>query len=233
MRKYFNSLIVGMIVFLLSGCQTTGLSLRERDGFNYSNFLYSAYGQSKDSGVARTALRSPIKLSVAQIGEETPPAVFLEKIQNEASLIAKVQPLPAAGYAPDRAAKPEVEQLAIETMIFKMKMLAKDLGTDYLFIYGGSADYGSNPNFWSFLDMTLVGMYVFPSVDHVAEGKVSGALIDVESGKVLFVVSAQSKMSASAPSYGSYYGYQNPVLPKLRDDLVKKIADQLIQKLSS
>lgn len=232
MNRSVFSFLIGLAVIVLSGCQTTGLSLREKDGFNYSRFLYSAYGQAVQ-GPEEKVLRLPITLSVAQIGEDAPTAAFLDKVQARRGSVAKVQTLPAAGYKPVDSAKPEVNQLEVETMVFKMKMLAKDLGTDYLFIYGGSADYGSNPNFLSFFDMTLIGMYLVPGMDHVAEGKASGALIDVRTGKVVFIVSAQSKISKSTPSYGSYYSYDNPALSQLRDDLVGKLADQLLEKLSS
>jgi hypothetical protein len=229
--------IAGLIVMtcLISGCYTTGLSLREVGRFNYSNFIYGLYGDQTVSKKETSMLRKPIKLAVAQVGENAPPRIMLDKLKNEKSMISLLETIPVGGmergyYGSDQK---EIDKNDFQQQMVKMRQLTKDLGADYLFIFGGSADYGYAPNLLQVFDITIVGAYVLPSVKHMAEGRASGALIDVNDGRVIFVVDAESKLTKHTPSYLNYYEGNDQILVQLRNDLVSNLSDKFIDKLEN
>ena len=224
-------LILGMM-FLVSGCYTTGLSTRETGGFNYSNFVYGLYDDQSQTKDVIKSIKRPIKLAVAQVGESAPPKSVLEKFTQERSLISKVMELPAGGaesnYYNNNQNQNNIQEM--EKRMQKMRQLAKDLGADYLFLFGGSADVGEAQSWLGFFDITMIGMFVIPSQKIMAEGKAAGALIDVETGRVVFTVNAQSNLDQNATTY-NLYGKRDETLIKLRDTLVETLTEQFFQKL--
>ena len=233
MKRIKNMTILIIMVFMISGCYSTGLSLRESGQFNYSNFVYALYG---DKPVAReddSRMSKPIALAVAQVGEHTPPKEMLDILREERGLIASVQTIPAGGPEPDRYGRNEndIKKSDVEDQMSRMRHLARDLGADYLFIFGGSVDYGHKPNILSILDITIVGAYIFPSVKHMADGRASGALVDVHNGRVLLVTDAQTDVSKITPSYLDYSQGEDQVLAKVRREIALELADKFIEKL--
>jgi len=192
MKSLIKALLMAVMVLGVSGCYGTGLSLREKGSMNYSNFIYGLYGKDFVSSQPVKRIHKPIKLAVAQVGENTPPATMLEKLKKESHAISKVVVLPAGGdesnpyYSSDK--KPDSE--SFEKKMEKMRQLAKDLDTDYIFLFGGSADIGETQSWLGFWDITLIGAFIIPSHDIIAEGRATGALIDVESGRPVFAVNA-------------------------------------------
>lgn len=232
MKKFMKFSAFVLVTVLISGCYTTGLSLRESGSFNYSNFIYGLYGNETSVSEKDKKIERPIRLAVAQVGENVPQKIILEKLEGEQYLISKVVPLPVGGNEPNyynnKDNKNEIEEFEKRTV--KMRQLAKDLNADYIFLFGGSADIGATPNLFQFLDITIIGGFILPSNKIEAEGRASGALINVETGKVIFLVSSDAKVSSYAPTY-ILDGEQNQVLVKVRDGLVTKLADEFIQKL--
>ena len=112
-----------------------------------------------------------------------------------------------------------------------MRRLAKDLGTDYIFLFGGSADYGTSVSWIQILDLSIVGGFIIPSNTIKAEGRAVGALIDVQTGKVLFMVNAEARKKGYAPTYTAA-DTQEEVVVKLRDELVDDITRNLIERLN-
>ena len=232
MKKFMTLSALLLAAVLVSGCYTTGLSLRESGNFNYSNFIYGLYGDKTSVSEKDKKIERPIRLAVAQVGESAPHKAVIEKLENEKYLVSKIVPLPAGGSEPNYYSnndnKNNIEEF--EKRMIKMRQLAKDLEADYIFLFGGSADIGATPNFFQFFDITLIGGFIVPSNKIEAEGRASGVLIDVETGKVLFLVSSDAKMSSYVPTY-ILQGEQDQVLVKVRNELVTKLVDEFVEKL--
>lgn len=231
MKKNITLILMGVMIIFLSGCYTTGLSMRERGSFNYTNLIYGLYGEDKVETTEGTRLEKPIRLAVAQVGENTPPEAMLNELAEKKHLISKVAVIPAGGEETNYyAEKKEPKQEEFTKRMITMRKLAKDLGADYMFLFGGSADYGSSATWLQAFDITLIGGYLIPSNTIKAEGRAAGALIDVKTGRVLFVISAEAKKQAHAPTFVAS-DRQEDVVVKLRDELVNKITKNFVDKL--
>ncbi|MBF0478808.1 MAG: hypothetical protein HQL26_04940 [Candidatus Omnitrophica bacterium] len=234
MKRLLLILTLGVVPFL-SGCYTTGLSMGEHGSFNYANFVYGLYSENKsyDKKVARPDY--PINLAVAQVGEVAPPEKMINKLNGYSNIFSSIMPISAGGdinsdYRQSYQKDSQNDQANIESRMRKMLLAAKDRGADYLFIFGGSAQYGMSYNMLSILDLTLVGTFIFPSNDISSEGKVAGALIEVATGRVVFEISAESELKKS---YASAYANnkEGEVLKELRNTLIQDLTDKFIQKL--
>lgn len=234
MRKLMSLLMIVLLAVAISGCYTTGLSLRERGNFNYSNFIYGLYGKDTTSTKEIKKVNLPIRVAVAQVGENAPPKLLLDKLESERYLVSKVTVIPAGGSEPNYYSnndkKPDLE--TFEERMTKMRRLAKDLDTDYIFLIGGSTDIGETQSWMGFWDITILGAFIIPSHRITAEGRASGALIDVDTGRVLFVVSSEKNIKEYATT-GSVDGRQNEIMAKVRDGLVDTLADEFIHKVKS
>lgn len=234
MGKNINLILAGFMVILLSGCNTTGLSMRERGSFNYSNLIYGLYDKDNTAEKETKKIRRPIKLAVAQVGENTPPQIVIKQLKDNRHLFSKVMPLPVGGDMPQNYYGNEKQNnpAEFEEKMHKMRRLSKDLGVDYIFLFGGSADYGATPSWLQFFDLTIVGAFVLPSNKIDAEGRAAGALIDVATGQVLLIVNSEAKKEASAPT-AMVDGIQEKVVVKLRDELVTSLSKEFIEKMYS
>jgi len=231
--KTIKSLTILVMALFVSGCYTTGLSVREKGVYNYSNFVYGLYGEEPLLRDKSKKVKSSISIAVAQIGETAPPKAMLERLRVEKDLITKVIPLPAG---PSKLTNNNnvLAQEDVRETTAKMRYLSKDLGADYLFLFGGSADYRCASNFLQVFDISIVGAYILPSYKHTAEGRASGVLVDVATGEVQLIVSSEGKASTYTPSYmdyGSSGDGKSKVLVRLRDDLVYKLSDAFIEEL--
>lgn len=226
------SAIVTSVIFM-AGCETTGLSLREQGNFNYSNFIYGLYDGKSNSAKEKRILIKPIKLAVAQVGENAPPKLMLEKLETKNDLIAFVSVIPVGGSGSNYYANDKTQDVTdFGSRMERMRNLAKDLGADYLFLFGGTSEMGERQSWLGVMDFSIVGAFIFPTHKIVTEGKASVALIDVETGKAVFMVSSQE----AKDDYGTTYnlsGKQEQVLTNLRDALVGSLTDQFIKKLST
>ena len=97
-NAYLTALLFA--VFVMTGCTGTGLSLRERGSFNYSNFVYGLYDKEGAPKSEKRNVNRPIKLAVAQVGENAPPQSLIDKLRGEHNLFSQVIPLPAGGTEP-------------------------------------------------------------------------------------------------------------------------------------
>jgi hypothetical protein len=231
-KKFGFGFVSIFMAVLLSGCYTTGLSMREKGSFNYTNLVYGLYDEDTSNFPESAKLEKPIRLAIAQVGENAPPEAMLNELAGKKYLISKVAVIPAGGNETNyysNQKEPDQEEFAKKMK--KMRNLAKDLGTDYLFLFGGSADYGSSANWLQFFDITLVGGYLIPSNKIKAEGRAAGVLIDVKTGRVIFVVNAEAEKQEHAPTFVAY-DRQEDVVVKLRDELVYKITTNFIDKLT-
>ncbi len=231
MEKIFKVSALIVAVVFVAGCQTTGLSLREQGNFNYSNFIYGLYDGQTDSAKETKSFVKPIKLAVAQVGENAPPKLMLEKLGSQNDLIASVSVIPVGGNQSNYYGNDKTQDAVdFGSRMGKMRKLAKDLGADYLFLFGGTSEMGERQSWLGIMDLTIVGAFIFPTHKIVTEGKATGALIDVETGKAVFMVSSQEAKDDYGTTY-NLYGKQEQVLAALRDALVDSLTDQFIKKL--
>jgi len=231
---------IGAVALVLAGCVTTGLSTRETREQNYSTYLYALYDNDQADAVAtRPTVALPVKAAVAQIGEVAPPQAMLDALRKEAGLFRTVEGIPGI-FELDRTDRwtgnrsnetaAQARQRA-QAQVKQMLRFARDLGMDYLFLYGGSMDYGTRQTGFSVLDLTIVGGYLLPSQELKGTARVSGALVEVSSGRVVLVVSAESQRQAYAPTL-NVEGAQDRLLDTLREETITKLTQQLIERMS-
>lgn len=239
MRRTLRLCAVGALAVVLTGCVTTGLSTRETRGQNYSTFLYALYDtQEPMDTTSHPTVKLPVKVAVAQIGEVAPPQAMLEALRKDVGLFRTVEGIPGVfeltrtdrwepGNAPESA---QDAKSRAQAQVTQMVRVAKDLGMDALFLYGGSMDYGARQTGWAVLDWTIVGGYVVPSQELKGTARASGALVDVSSGRVLFVVSAEAQQRRHAATL-TVEGAQDRLLDTLREETITTLTRQLIERL--
>ncbi len=221
------------VSLLLNGCETTGLSLRENKTVNYPSYLYSLYDEEFTKGNIQVTLnpeivlKLPITLAVAQVGEYGPPQGLMDYLKSQTILFKEVKGIPAISDTSSREATTET----VKNQIHKMRRFAADLGMHYLFLYGGSIDFSDRSGAGTIVDWTLLGAYIIPTHEIKARGKASGALIDVEKGKVVFLVDAELSTKEMASTIQSN-SKQDEVVEKLRIDVIERLGHNFIDKLS-
>lgn len=233
MRKLTQSFALFCLVIFSSGCLTTGLSVREKGSLNYTNFLYGLYENAEISEAAVRAVKKPIKLAVAQVGEAAPPDMMLDRLDQNSGLISKTVVIPAGGNETSsysNSTNPDTEEF--KKRMDTMRRIAKDMGADYIFLFGGSIDYGSHATPWQFFDLTIIGGFILPGVVTEAEGRITGSLIDVQSGRMIFTVNADARQKKHSPTYLSDYNGDDRILAGLRDELVHLLTEKFLDKLS-
>lgn len=238
MKNTLKLVGIGLCGVFAAGCITTGLSTRETRGHNYSTYLYALYDGADSTAGTRPTLHLPAKVALAQIGEVAPPQAMLEALQQEVGLFRRVEGIPGVfdlertdgWHGQPIQEKPEESRQRAQSQIRQMVRFARDLGMDYLFLYGGSIDYGSRETPWTLLDLTLVGGYLIPSHEMSGTARASGALVDLATERVLFVVSAESSHQDHAAT-ALVDGKRDRFLETLRDETVSELTQQLLERL--
>jgi hypothetical protein len=221
-----NALFI-LLLIAISGC-TEHLSPRESRTQNYSAFVLSLY-ETPQPNAQPSTLTAPLKLAVAQVGEIAPPQLLLDNLRKHGELFSRVEGIPGvfeeAQASRNYGALTPAERQEVRDRVNRLRRLTQDLGMDYLFIYGGSIDHYTRENSLQVLDLTIVGAFVVPSREVRAFGKAAGALIDAQSGAVVFVTSADTEKSGLA-SASTQDGKQLKVLENTRESLHLRLADQ-------
>ena len=218
-------------VCLLTGCETTGLSPRERSGVSYPAYVMSLATAQTKVPSHRPVL--PIRLAVAQVGEAAPPAALLEKLGRRADTIAAIAGLPLPG---ERGAVYDTSLAKASDDEYGRRMrsvcqLARFAGADYVFIFGGNLDSWRKGNQLSILDATLIGGVLLPGGEVNVEGRGAGVLVEVATGSPVLFVSADVSHSSSSPDFLAD-GKQTGMSVVARNELVIKLGDELLRKLS-
>ena len=235
MKREFLFLIGLFLIMNCTGCfTTTGLSPRETGVTNFTDYVYYLYDEKPHMRHPRNGIRRPIKLAVAQIGENAPEAIMLSQLSQQKNLIRKINAIPAgtreADYYSNGGGRESAQKM--KNNMRRIRQIATDLGADYLFLFGGAIDTEINPTPLQFFDLTIIGGYILPGTRLTAEGQASGALIDVINGDILFFSHASATISKHSPSFLNPYGQNQAALAPLKEELVVKLADDFIQKLS-
>jgi hypothetical protein len=240
----------------LAGCESSGLSPREDSGRDFSSYLYSLDTPINAPADARPGrLVLPARLAVAQIGEVAPPTRFLDSLRGHPDLFSRVDPIsgvPGLQYDRDRSNRERyergrydhdrhftnckdgdsppssVEDLARQEM-GRMQRVAREMGMDHLLLIGGTMDQVTKENGLAILDLTIVGAFVVPSKQVDAEAKASGALIDLETGRVVLFASADASRARLASTATQGAG-EIDVMRDARDQVLNKLAGQVIQQ---
>jgi hypothetical protein len=222
---------LSILMFIaLAGCESH-LSPRETRTQNYSAFVFSLYDNPRPIAQS-TPPTLPMKVAVAQVGEIAPPQLMLDHLRQRGELFARVEGIPGifeelyCNNNQGTGALNASERQQVRDRVSRLQRLAQDLGMDYLFIYGGSIDHYVRENPLQVLDLTIVGAFVVPSREVRAIGKAAGALIDVRSGAVVFITSADTEKTGLA-SATNEDGKQLKVLQDTRESLHLRLADQL------
>ena len=109
-------------------------------------------------------------------------------------------------------------------------MHARDLGADYLFLFGGTIDRKTTDSPMILANATIVGAFVVPGEVIQADARATGSLIDVASGRVVLAVSADAHDRRRASTVARE-GDEIKMLESMRDELVRKLADQLKERI--
>jgi len=223
---------LSILMFIaLTGCESH-LSPRESRTQNYSAFVFSLYDNPRPIAPAMPPT-VPMKVAIAQVGEIAPPQLMLDHLRQRGELFCRVEGIPGLFEelycSNNQGALNASERQQVRDRVSRLQRLAQDLGMDYLFIYGGSIDHYVRENPLQVLDLTILGAFVVPSREIRAIGKAAGALIDVRSGAVVFITSADTEKTGFA-SATNEDGKQLKVLQDTRESLHLRLADQLADR---
>jgi hypothetical protein len=244
------SIVLAAIFALLTGCATTGLSMRETPG-DFSTIALSLHDVAPPSTQPAAPLRPasfPVRLAVAQLGEIAPPEDMLAALREQRDTFIDVQAVPSAmsnynvAYNYSRrgghhhstgdhvGGQLDDRKQAIRQQVDSMRAYARDGGADYLLLFGGTVDRASTSTPLSIFDLTIVGAFIIPSKQIMAEGRAGAALIDVRDGRSVMTFNAQSKGDRLAPT-ASRDNTELKLVRTLRDELTRDLAKQLTQRI--
>jgi len=215
-------------ILLVAGCSQSGLSPREGP-HDYASYITTLYEKPEMIATPAAPPRFPVKLAIAQIGEMAPSQQVLERLQSERSLFAAVTSIPGmfSDWESHRSDNPAAVRENSRVQIERSPRLARDLGMDYLFVYGGTIDHDTHSNPLAFFDWTIIGAYIVPGKNVAASGKACGALIDLATGRVLLVSNVQDEkhsLSSTAASDGA----ELHMINTLRAELALRLAHQFV-----
>jgi hypothetical protein len=215
---------VGAVTCLLAGCETTGLSPREVSGVSYPNYIFSL--QSGTNGPSQKIV-APVRLVVAQIGEDAPAAALLDKLAADKMLVASVGGLPV----PDEG-QVGLNQPDYASRVKTVCGLAQAAGADYVFLIGGRLDTWQQHDFLSLLDFTIVGGTILPGTRIHVEGRGAGTLISTATCRPVLFVSADTRTVALSPDFLDD-GKTVTLQARVRDELAGKLADRFLERLTA
>lgn len=220
MRRMIQFFGVAGLACLLAGCETVGMSSRERAGVTYPEYIFSL--RPNTNAAVHRELAVPLRLAVAQVGEVAPSAAMLARLETNHSLVAFATGLPMPGMAEGENASTRLQSL---------RRLAQAEGADYVFIFGGNIDSWRQGNELTFLNATLIGGAIVPGTSIKAQGKAAGALIEAATGEPALFASADEQKSGITPSLLAD-GKLDSLRAAMRDKLAVALADDLLRRIA-
>ncbi len=169
------------------------------------------------------SIQLPMSVSVAQVGEINPPQSMLDTLRKQRNLFWHVSP--QSGIVP-RPDQDDHDRLA------RMRLMAQNVGADYLLIFGGNIDSGQQGTGLSILNLTIIGAFIVPSTGVAVEGKAAGSLVDVHTGRVVMSFSSETKGNGLVPTAFAENS-ETISIATAKDDLVKKLTQDVIAQLES
>src|SRR5215469_2727681 len=135
MKMLVQSAVAVAAICLLAGCGSTGLSPRETSTVSYPNYILSL--QSGPAGPPQKIV-APIRLAVAQVGEDAPPAALLDKLAGQRTLVASVTGLPLPDDNQFAYNRPGRQGSDYASRMKAVCGLAQIAGADYILVIGGT-----------------------------------------------------------------------------------------------
>lgn len=216
-----RSLMVLLPLILVGCAPMTGLSPREIRGNDFSTLIYDGLPlePAGDSTVTAQPLRAfPLNIGVIQAGEVGPAPSMVNILRAQVGLIARAEPLPGIYDGDDKlairlfptadSAKDGRDHAACQRRaVYRMRALAADMGLDYLFLMGGTIDANDTDTPWAIMNLTIAGMYLFPSRQEHADAHAAGALIDLHTGRVVMTVDFHAQTHCIVPCMSAQAGF--------------------------
>lgn len=200
-----------------AGCASTPNEPIAGRGGTYTQYVMSLYDQPNESYAQRT-IEFPVRIAVAQIGEQSPDLGFVRTLNSARDVIGQTAALPAPVNC---TATPSREPIRA------LQSMARDQGADYLLVYAATVEPQSYTSPLSVLDLTIVGAFVVPSQQVTANARGSAALIDVRSGRVVLSAAAEASASRYSPD-ASASSDLNRVSSEAHAKVFKLLADNLV-----
>jgi hypothetical protein len=195
-RKIIDRLRVAITAFSVAavcGCSSQGLSPRETGMQTYSEVVRPAGGSIVADPAAAGPVRIdlPARISVVQMGEIAPPVSMLAAFRKRTDLFSRVSAQTGVDDFPENRSQARLPE---------MRTMARNLGSQYLLVFGGDLESGCQETGLSIFDLTIVGAFVVPSEGVAVSGKAAGSLIDVTTGRVVMDFSADTEGEGLAPA---------------------------------
>ena len=232
-----SKLFVGACAVLsagLIGCETSGLSTREvpgRDQGTYVRAMYDRPVVTDDGGPAARPFTAPAKVAVVQVGEVSPDEALLVRLREARDTFSRVEAISDAGGDVSVQRRDSYNHDApLENARQRLQILtsqSRDMGMDYMLLVGGTIESQKNATPLSILNLTIIGAFVIPSDQTRAEAKAAGYMVDVHSGRVVSVSTAQARGGQLTPAI-STDAEQVVFLRKLRGEVTAKLADRVV-----
>ena len=222
------------VALLLGGCASSGMSPRETQGRDVTAYMGAIelrpqssvlddVGSNPDAPAA-APMRLPASIAVAQVGYVAPPDEMLERLEAEPALFRDVQPI--NGTTPLRQYSSQDE---VGNHLQQMLGVARDVGADYLVVYGGTIDQFERSEPWKVLDLAIVPAFVLPSTTLKAEARSNAFVLDTTSGRPVATASAAADDSRGATSLGRKGAGLNQ-MRDLRDETLDELSVRLIER---
>lgn len=222
---------------------------------NYSALLLDFYRNDprmhKAAGAQAAGVKAPARVAVAQLGEMQAATAFLNELRNNPDLLQKVATIPAvppdlAGFyeyteqsvslggtektrPPQRDTK---DALTPKDFLQELRLLSLDMGSDYLFVYGGSIDFRTKEDALAkLLDLTIVGAFVIPSEAHSLQGRGIGLLMDVKENRIVMSVASDTSQHELASTRYSQDTLRN-MIGDIRLELQKNLGRDFVKEFT-
>lgn len=227
-----QSAVAVAAICLLAGCESTGLSPRETSMVSYPNYILSLESNPATNSAAATPQKivTPIRLAVAQIGEDAPPVALLDKLAAQKTLVASVGGLPLSDGGSPYYVRPGRQGPDYASQVKAICGLAQAAGADYVLVIGGNLDSWEQHNSLSVLDITVVGGFIVPGGKIHVEGRGAGTLISTSTCKPVLFVSADAHTSALSPDF-LVDGKTTAMDARTRDELAAKLGERFLNQL--
>ena len=233
-RTLFPALVLTAAACLV-GCASSGMSPREGPGRDVSAYLQAtqasavAVPAAGNAPAQRLPIVRPADLAVAQIGEVTPPDAMLAALADRPELFADVQGI--SGIAPPHDyRRPGSSQVGDH--LDAMLATARDIGADYLVVYGGTIDQTQRGGPLSFFDLTIVGAFVVPSRKVEAEAKAMAMVLDARTGRPVATATATAEDTLYTPTVGSE-GRGVEQMADLRDETLGDLTGRIVARFEA
>jgi hypothetical protein len=217
---------------LLSGCAASKLSVRETDGRDLTAYMSAVRVSSFDQTASAQPAALPASIAIAQVGEVAPPDEMLDTLREQTDLFTDVQGI--SGDDPRGRLyrfSDKNDAAAVSGHLESMLSFASNIGADYLVVYGGTIDASEGGTPLRLLDLTIVGAFILPGHELVAEAKASAIVLDVRSGLPLTTATASDDSRRFSSSVG-LSGARAKQMRSLRDSTINEMTEQLIERFS-